>query len=104
MKKVLITLSLLFIGFIGGSLVGALTGGMGGGVIGVCLYNDIALDKQIVSPEESDKMAQAFAEQITKSDGKLQWLIEHVEIEGAEQCAQFHASIKKEFLKLKAAQ
>ena len=100
MKKFLIVIALLFVGFIGGSLVGAATGGVGGGLIGLCAYNAVAQSAQAITPEGVEKTAQALAQKIHKSKGQLQWIIESTDIEGAEGCSKFIAQVKAELKKL----
>ena len=104
LKKILVSVALIFVGLIGGSLIGALTGGVGGGVIGVCVYNELALKSEAISEADSMKIAQLFAQKINERQEKLRWLVEHTEIEGADQCNVFLRRVKSELEKIDVMQ
>ena len=70
-KKILIVIALLFVGFIGGTVLGAATGGLGGGIIGLCAYNEVALSVQAITPEGAEKTAQGLAQKIHKDKEQL---------------------------------
>ena len=100
MKRILIVIALLFVGFIGGTVLGAATGGLGGGIIGLCVYNEVALSVQAINSEGAEKTALGLAQKIHKSEGQLQWIIESAEVEGSEGCSTFIDQVKAELKKL----
>ena len=100
MKKFLIVTALLFVGFIGGSVFGVASGGLGGGIIGLCAYNAVAQSAQAITPEGVEKTAQGLALKIHNSEGQLQWIIESAEVEGAEDYSKFIGQVKAELKKL----
>ena len=100
MKRILIVIALLFVGCIGGTLLGTATGGIGGGFIGLCMYNEVALSVQAITPEGAEKTAQGLAQKIQKSQGQLQWIVESAEIDGSEGCAKFIGQVKTELKNL----
>ena len=105
MKKILLSLLLIFVGFVAGIAVGSLTAGYGGGVAGICIYNDVALNSKIITEDQSKQLAKEFAKRFNKSEDKkeLKWLIENTDISESESCTEFFDAFKKE-LKADAAQ
>lgn len=81
-------------------MFGVATGGLGGGLIGLCAYNAVAQRAEAITPEGVEKTAQGLAQKIHKSKGQLQWLLESAEIEGDEGCSKFIYQVKAELKRL----
>ena len=98
MKKILISILLLFVGLVGGLIIGSLTAGYGGGVAGICIYNDVALKSKIITEAQSMQLAKELATRLDETDDKneLQWLIENTEVADSDTCSQFFDTFKKE--------
>ena len=100
-KSILWGLFILFLGFIIGTTLGVGAGGVGGGFIGVCAYNQAALDEKVISEEDSKKIARNLAQKLINKEGQLQWLVENAEVEGSESCDAFFKQMKEEIRLLK---
>ena len=94
-KSILWGLFILFLGFIIGTTIGVGAGGVGGGFIGVCAYNQAALDENVISEEDSKKIARNLAQKLINKEGQLQWLVENAEVEGSESCDLFFKQVKE---------
>lgn len=103
MKKFLLIVFLLTVGFIGGLTLGAVTGGYGGSVVGICIYNEVALSTQSITAETSETVAKALAQKIFEEGEELQWLAEHTDISGSDLCVKFAHSVQSELDRLKSA-
>ena len=103
-KSILWCLFILFLGFIIGTTIGVGAGGVGGGFIGVCAYNQAALDAKVISKEDSKKIARDLAQKLIKTEGQLPWVVENAEIEGSESCDVFFQHMKEELRLLEEAE
>jgi hypothetical protein len=74
---------------------------VGGGIVGMCLYNAVALKTKIVSRKESKKIAQELVKRVVKRKGsKLQWLMKQADFETSEgNCKEFLSEIQHELKK-----
>ena len=101
MKKIIWILMLVIIGFIGGIATGGVSGSVGGGLVGMCLYNAVALKTKVVSRQESRQIAQELVQRLLKQkNNKLNWLMDHASFKTSEgNCKEFLSEIQKEFKK-----
>ena len=104
MKIFLSIIFSLFVGFVGGLGVGAFTGGYGGSVIGLCIYNNVAINSKVLSVDDTKKIAKSLAKKIIEKGDDMMWLAENTEIEGDEYCDAFTKEVRTELENLKAAQ
>ena len=102
-KSILWGLFILFLGFILGTTIGATAGGVGGGFIGICTYNQAAIEAKVISEEDSKKVARNLAQKLINNEGQLQWLVENAEVEGSESCDIFFKQMKEEIRLLEEA-
>ena len=92
---------LIAMGFLGGVATGGVSGSVGGGIVGLCLYNAVALKTNVVSQEESKKIARELVNRIIKRKGKkLQWLMSRSDWNNSDgNCNDFLSEIQKELKK-----
>ena len=101
MKKFIWISMLVVIGFLGGIATGGVSGSVGGGLVGMCLYNAVALKTKVVSRKESRQIAQVLVQRLVKQkSNKLNWLMDHATFKSSEgNCKEFLLEIQKEFKK-----
>ena len=99
MKKIIWVIMLIVIGFLGGVTMGGVSGSVGGGIVGLCLYNAVALKTKVVSPQESKQIARELVKRVIKRKGKkLQWMMNRASMKDSDgNCKEFLAEIKREF-------
>ena len=101
MKKAILITLLVVIGFIGGVATGGVSGSVSGGIVGMCLYNAVALKTKVISSSESKKIAQELVKRVVQRKGnKLEWLLSKADLNDAEgNCKEFLSEIQKEYKK-----